>query len=373
MSALTSTRGDVAMGRLVRGWSCVLLGALAVSGHAAGIAQQDLRDALLAFRAKASVGPLGPEELREVAKVLDGGIPSEGQVGCEGINALGAIVLASRGDGKLQSRLMDALYERVGDDVDAEGYAELADRVALSSGKKPSYGAVPELKDGVLRLQEGLSEMAVNEERDDLGLAPIAVGLRAASDLISVGVPYDQVIGGAALCQRPPPITHPDLRRSLNERYARDQKLREAWDEAGTGADSAEARAADADDAKNAVFVADVLKKYGFPDAQMVGRKGVMAFYILVQHSHSPELIREALGMARPLVLRGEMARHDYALMVDRLRMYQGKEQIYGSQVSEDGGKVEPYPIQDRASLDRRREIMGMEPFDAYLSSMQGN
>ncbi len=119
------------------------------------------------------------------------------------------------------------------------------------------------------------------------------------------------------------------------------------------------------------MFVAQVLKEHGFPDAQMVGRKGVMEFFILVQHSHSPELIRDALAQARPLMLRGEMVRHDYALMIDRLRMYQGKDQIYGSQFSENGGKVEPYPIQDKASLDQRREVMEMEPFDSYMRSMQ--
>jgi len=259
----------------------------------------------------------------------------------------------------------------VGDDVDPRGYAALADRVSRAHGKKQEYVAYPELKDGVLRLPQGLNEMAVNQERDDLGLAPIALDLRAANDLISVGIPYDKVIGAATLCQRPALITHTVLRRSLDERYARDQQLRDAWDQAGTGADSVEAKAADADDAKNAVFVAQVLKEHGFPDAQMVGRKGVMEFFILVQHSHSPELMRNALGKARTLMLRGEMARHHYALMIDRLRMFQGKEQIYGSQFMEDGGKVTPYPIQNRASLDRKREVMEMEPFDSYQRSMQ--
>ncbi len=359
------------MRRLVRVWICLFLGVLAASAHATGIAQPDVREKLLAFQAKARGGPFRPEDLHEVAKVLDGGVPTEGQVGCEGVNALGPIVLASRGDSKLQRMLMDALYERVGDDVDPRGYASLADRVSLSRGKKQTYGAFPEFKNGVLRLPQGLNAMAVNQERDDLGLAPIALDLRAANDLIAVGIPYGQVIGATALCQRPPPITHADLRRSLDERYARDQKLREVWDQAGTGANSVEAKAADADDAKNAVFVTQVLKEHGFPDAQMVGRKGVMEFFILVQHSHSLELIRDALAKARPLMLRGEMVRHDYALMIDRLRMYQGKDQIYGSQFSEDGGKVEPYPIQDKASLDQRREVMEMEPFDSYMRSMQ--
>ncbi|WP_045758130.1 hypothetical protein, partial [Xanthomonas albilineans] len=264
------------MRRLTRVWICLFLGVLVASAHATGIAQPDVRDKLLAFQAKASGGPLKPEELREVAKVLDGGVPTEGQVGCEGVNALGPIVLALRGDRKLQRMLMDALYERVGDDVDPRGYAALVDRVSLSRGKKQTFGAFPELKDGVLKLPQGLNAMTVNQDRDNLGLAPIALDLRAANDLIAVGIPYDQVIGATALCQRLPPITHADLRRSLDERYARDQQLREVWDQAGTGADSEEAKAADADDAKNAVFVAQVLKEHGFPDAQMVGRKGVM-------------------------------------------------------------------------------------------------
>ncbi|CTP93168.1 DUF6624 domain-containing protein [Xanthomonas graminis] len=347
------------------------LGVQAASAYGAEVPVPALRDELLALKSSANHHPLNGEELGALKKALEGGVPSEGQVGCDVLNAMGPVILASGGDRALQRKVVDALYERVGDDIDPRGYAELADRLAVARGKKQTYGAIPELKDGVLGLPKGLDERTVNQHRDELGLAPVALDLRAANDLLAVGVPHDAVVAASGLCQHPAPITHPDLRQALDERYERDQSLREVWDNAATDGDSAEAKAVDAEDARNSKFVAAVLRDYGFPSKAMVGRKGVGEFYLLVQHSHSPELMQDALIQARPLMLRGELARHDYALMIDRLRMFQGKPQIYGSQLSEEDGKLEPYPIEDRAGLDRRREAMEMEPFDSYFRSMQ--
>jgi hypothetical protein len=61
-----------------------------------------------------------------------------------------------------------------------------------------------------------------------------------------------------------------------------------------------------------------------------------------------------------------------YACLVDRVRMADGREQVYGSQfVVTDGETVTPWPIADALSVDRRRIRVGLPPLSWQLREMQ--
>jgi hypothetical protein len=40
--------------------------------------------------------------------------------------------------------------------------------------------------------------------------------------------------------------------------------------------------------------------------------------------------------------------------------------QVYGTQFHEVGGKMEPYPIEDEANVDKRRKEVGLPPLAEY-------
>jgi hypothetical protein len=65
-------------------------------------------------------------------------------------------------------------------------------------------------------------------------------------------------------------------------------------------------------------------------------------------------------------------ARH-YALLLDGVRMADGRDQVFGSQLvrTADGGGVTPWPVEDAAGLDARRAAAGLAPMADYLHAMR--
>jgi hypothetical protein len=66
-------------------------------------------------------------------------------------------------------------------------------------------------------------------------------------------------------------------------------------------------------------------------------------------------------------VKKGNAKPQDLALLEDRVLTKQGKEQVYGSQVSVDStGKKSFFPIKDEANVNKRRAAVGLGPLEDY-------
>ena len=60
------------------------------------------------------------------------------------------------------------------------------------------------------------------------------------------------------------------------------------------------------------------------------------------------------------------------AMMEDRINMFEGKPQRYGSQIEEDErGNPRLYQLLDESKVDEWRSEMGMEPLKDYLRKMK--
>ena len=65
-------------------------------------------------------------------------------------------------------------------------------------------------------------------------------------------------------------------------------------------------------------------------------------------------------------VKSGEATGQDFAYLTDRVRVGEGKKQLYGTQFQGAGDKMEPYPIEDEAGVDRRRKEVGLPTMAKY-------
>lgn len=87
---------------------------------------------------------------------------------------------------------------------------------------------------------------------------------------------------------------------------------------------------------------------------------------LLVQHSDQ-ELMEQALPLLESAVAAGEAEKVDWAYLLDRVLMWRGEPQVYGTQLKRIGdGPLEFHPIQDPASVDERRAGLGLEPLADY-------
>jgi hypothetical protein len=162
--------------------------------------------------------------------------------------------------------------------------------------------------------------------------------------------------------------SNPALRRELARRAATDQKARERAMEAGGTFDKANIKAMLAVDANNLAWLKPIIQARGFPTKAEVGKKGVNDAWLLVQHADTdPSFQAHVLKQLKARVGKGGISKSKYALLTDRVRLAQGKKQMYGSQISMKHGVYALRPTEDVAGLAKRRAAMDLMPMADYM------
>jgi hypothetical protein len=112
-----------------------------------------------------------------------------------------------------------------------------------------------------------------------------------------------------------------------------------------------------------------IVSEKGWPKLSAVGRKASLAAFFVIQHS-TVEKQKLYVPMIEQLCKIGEADWESFALMTDRIRVYEKKQQVYGSQMIYNNEKkqFQPYPIEDEKNLDKRRAAAGIMPMKEYCS-----
>ncbi|NVO32592.1 DUF6624 domain-containing protein [Hymenobacter lapidiphilus] len=163
------------------------------------------------------------------------------------------------------------------------------------------------------------------------------------------------------------------LKKELDAIYASDQGSRQGYEAIAKqyGTDSPEMRALwkqmQLTDSLNLRKITALIDSRGWPTKAQVGGMGTQTVFLVVQHSNLPTM-QKYFPMAQQAAARGDLAKSALALMQDRLLMWQGKPQMYGSQLTQDNktNKMVFHPIEDEAHVDERRAAIGMEPLASY-------
>lgn len=167
--------------------------------------------------------------------------------------------------------------------------------------------------------------------------------------------------------EQPPAAVLADARQQLLQRGRADQEAREGFGVGGT-VDSAQAARMARTDSANTAWLKAHVAQWGWPTSQHVGRDGVEAAFLIVQHAvHDTAFMRAMLPAVEQAYLRGEVEGGAVAMLTDRLEVKAGRPQIYGTQLSLKAGRWVLDPIADSAAVDRRRQRMGLPPLADYL------
>lgn len=166
-------------------------------------------------------------------------------------------------------------------------------------------------------------------------------------------------------------VARPQLRMELLAMSDKDQRLRMGR-LSSSGAPSQEATAQIANvDAHNTARMREIIDEYGWPTFSMVGDDGASAAWLLVQHAdHDNNFQRRCLELMKPLVDSGEVSAVDVAYLTDRIRMHEGKPQVYGTQFRRSNNDWEPYPIEDPDRVDERRAALGLPTLAEYKKQL---
>jgi hypothetical protein len=120
-------------------------------------------------------------------------------------------------------------------------------------------------------------------------------------------------------------------------------------------------------DSANLAWLKPQLLMTGFPNRAQVGKDGVQAAALLVQHSDAdPAFQAEVLPLLEAAFRAGDVTGQEVAMLTDRVAKAQGRPQRYGTQATITDGRVIFDPIEDSTGVDARRAAMGLPPLAEY-------
>jgi len=124
-------------------------------------------------------------------------------------------------------------------------------------------------------------------------------------------------------------------------------------------------------DAQNTMWLDEVIQQQGWPTKSLVGEDGAQAAFLIVQHSPAPQFQKKCLELLERAVKQNEADIINLVYLTDRIRTFEGKPQIYGTQGQTNAdGLIIPFPIEDEEHVDERRKAIGLEPIAEYFKNM---
>lgn len=113
---------------------------------------------------------------------------------------------------------------------------------------------------------------------------------------------------------------------------------------------------------RNNARMREIIEQYGWTGRSLVGEDGCEAAWLIVQHAVlDRDFQRQCLALLEQAVAAGEASGWQLAYLTDRVLVYEGKEQIYGTQyLPVEGGKSVPHKIAEAENVDARRRSVGL-------------
>jgi hypothetical protein len=126
---------------------------------------------------------------------------------------------------------------------------------------------------------------------------------------------------------------------------------------------------------KNAARLRQIIAQHGWPGRSLVSEEGATYAWLIVQHAiGDPEFQRRGLELIKVAVSRGHAPATHAAYLEDRIRMYEGRPQLYGTQFDWDAnGQLGPVPIEDFEHVNERRRSIGLDTIEHRIERMRAD
>lgn len=112
---------------------------------------------------------------------------------------------------------------------------------------------------------------------------------------------------------------------------------------------------------RNADRLTAIVAQHGWPGPALVGPEAADAAWLVVQHAISrPALMRSALELLRAA---DAVPRWQLAMLEDRIRVFEGRKQRFGTEFDwDEAGVMNPKPIEEPEKADFYRAEAGLPP-----------
>lgn len=125
--------------------------------------------------------------------------------------------------------------------------------------------------------------------------------------------------------------------------------------------------------AANAAVLAQALDEIGWPGPAAVGEDGAAAAFLILQHAIGhPALQRRGLALILEAIPDNQANLIDAAYLSDRIAVFEGRGQLFGTQMDWDGeGQLSPAPIHEAEHVEERRAEIGLPPLAVAMAEIR--
>ncbi|MEL1263948.1 DUF6624 domain-containing protein [Pseudoxanthomonas putridarboris] len=117
-----------------------------------------------------------------------------------------------------------------------------------------------------------------------------------------------------------------------------------------------------------------VIQEHGWPDEELVGPEGAEAAWLVAQHSiGEPDFMRHCRTLLDEASFLGRVPRWQFAYIDDRIRVFEGKPQRFGTQVDLRPEGPEVHELEDSAQVDAWRKDAGLPPIAVVIARAQAD
>lgn len=114
-----------------------------------------------------------------------------------------------------------------------------------------------------------------------------------------------------------------------------------------------------------------IIQQFGYPGKTLVGGEMQDVAWLIIQHAPLEKQERY-FPLIEAAVQKDELQKSCWAMLLDRIRMYRGQPQVYGSQVVRDEatGGWKFHEIEDESNVNKRRAEVGLGLLEEYAKRM---
>ena len=117
---------------------------------------------------------------------------------------------------------------------------------------------------------------------------------------------------------------------------------------------------------KNAKELDQIIDQIAYPSIDKVGKEASEAAWLIIQHAISqPDFMKKCLKLLEIAVNNNQANPQNFAYLSDRIAVFEGRLQLYGSQFDwDENGKLSPQLYDDLTKVNQRRKSIGLNSLE---------
>ncbi|HQU82769.1 MAG TPA: hypothetical protein PKY59_06580 [Pyrinomonadaceae bacterium] len=120
---------------------------------------------------------------------------------------------------------------------------------------------------------------------------------------------------------------------------------------------------------KNAESLNEIIEKIGYPTIEKVGEEENEAAWLVIQHSiGKPEFMKNCSALLEKAVAENNANPKQIAYLSDRIAVFEGRPQLYGTQFDwDENGEMSPKLFDDLEKVNTRRKSVGLNSLEEQI------